>query len=85
MIKRNRYDIIADMLEGARFTSCKKTHLMYKCSLSFTQLSKYLEVCLSRGLIHHNGNSTFSLTKREREFLTSVGSARQILAGDRNG
>ncbi|MCK4669213.1 hypothetical protein KAT21_03740 [Candidatus Bathyarchaeota archaeon] len=71
---RGRLDIVADIL-NASFGGARKTHLMYRCNLSFKQLKYYLELLLRIGLLHfadpsegHNP-SFFAITDKGREFL----------------
>jgi len=47
---RSHIDIIADILDAA-VDGAKKTHIMYKCNLSFKQLETYLNLLLDRGLL----------------------------------
>lgn len=48
--RRDSYDIIMDILKNAE-NGAKKTHLMYKSSLSFAQLDRYLNALKEAGLI----------------------------------
>jgi len=71
---RGRLDIVADIL-NASFGGARKTHLMYRCNLSFKQLKYYLEFLLRIGLLHFADNSKrsnpsfFAVTDKGREFL----------------
>jgi predicted transcriptional regulator len=42
LLHRSRIDIIANILQAAN-EGTKKTHVMYRCNLSFRQLNAYLE------------------------------------------
>ena len=48
--RRARHDIIMELLKNAK-NGIKKTPLMYKASLSFTQLEKYLNALKKAGFI----------------------------------
>jgi predicted transcriptional regulator len=47
---RGRFDIIADILKASN-GGVKRTYLMYRCNLSFSQLKYYSHFMLNRGLI----------------------------------
>jgi len=48
--RRDRYDIIAEILETARNGKIK-THIMYKTRLSYTQLNEYLALLINKGFL----------------------------------
>ena len=71
--RRSRLDIIADILDASN-SRVKKTHLMYKCSMSFTQMKRYLDVILKANLleIENDGlNTLFRISRKGRSFLES--------------
>lgn len=49
-LHRSRMDILANILREA-VGGAKKTHIMYRCNLSFRQLQTYLDLLLSTGLL----------------------------------
>lgn len=53
--KRARHDIILTILKIAENGS-KKTNIMYKASLSFSQLERYLNALKKAGLITENSS-----------------------------
>lgn len=71
---RGRLDIIADILNAA-FEGVRKTHIMYRCNLSFKQLKRYLSFLLKRGLLYpifDNNDPNpelFEITDKGKEFL----------------
>lgn len=73
-IHRGRLDIIADILNAA-FAGARKTHIMYRCNLSFKQLKRYLSFLLKRGLLYPIFDSKdpnpelFEITDKGKEFL----------------
>lgn len=67
---RGRLDIIADILEASR-RKVRKTHLMYRCNLSFKQVELYLNFLLERKLLHNadGDSSAFEITDKGERFL----------------
>lgn len=71
---RGRLDIIADIL-GVSFGGVRKTYLMYRCNLSFRQLSYYLKFLLNKNLLKIQDKDKisnpglFETTDKGREFL----------------
>ena len=50
LLHRSRIDIIANILQAANEVA-KKTHVMYRCNLSFRQLNAYLEFLVEMGFL----------------------------------
>ena len=48
---RCKHDILRDILEYVREQPRIKTHIMYHCKLSYSQLSFYLQLCIGMGLL----------------------------------
>jgi len=61
--RRDRHDIIAELLSHARGGKIK-THLMYKAKLSYSQINEYLNLLLTKGFLE---NMTI---KRKRRIVT---------------
>lgn len=85
LLHRSRIDIIANVLNVA-VEGAKKTHIMYRCNLSFRQLQVYLELLLDRGLLRKvsgSGNREearlFETTKKGRAFLDAYGNIKVLL------
>lgn len=75
--KRDRLDIIADMLTSIQQKGgeIKPTHLMYKSNLSHVQMTGYLEELLKRNLIKkiaRSSNEYILITDRGHEFLSKL-------------
>jgi len=77
---------MGDILKAAS-KGAAKTHIMYECYLSFTQLSAYLDYLMDKGLLashpRQNGNSqsfqTFKLTKKGEAFLKAYSDLKRLL------
>lgn len=85
LLHRSRIDIMANVLNVA-VEGAKKTHIMYKCNLSFRQLQVYLELLLDRGLLRKvsgRGNREearlFETTKKGRAFLDAYSNIKVLL------
>ncbi len=80
-------DIIANILNVAN-TGARKTHIMYKCNLSFKQLHVYLIFLKERKLLksvplktaQKNDSVTYETTSKGRAFLQAYGSIRALLS-----
>ncbi len=87
LVHRSRIDIIANILRAAEGGG-KKTHIMYRCNLSFRQLHVYLNFLMERGLLKSNpaksggkkGSSTFETTRKGRAFIQAYNNIRVILS-----
>jgi predicted transcriptional regulator len=69
--RRGKLAIIADVLEIAK-DGCKKTQIMYKTNLSFTQLNEYLTFMLMENLIAHmqrGEKEIYKTTEKGLDFL----------------
>jgi len=84
---RSRMDIIANILNVAN-TGARKTHIMYKCNLSFKQLRVYLEFLRERKLLksiplktqEKNNSVTYQTTNKGKAFLQAYSSIRALLS-----
>jgi len=83
---RSRVDIIANILRAAN-SGARKTHIMYKCNLSFKQLHAYLAFLKDRKLLksvptragEKTDSYTYETTAKGRAFLQAYGSIRALL------
>lgn len=74
-------DIVADILAASR-SKVKKTHLMYKCSMSFTQMKTYLDMIVGAKLllVDNDGPSIlFKISKKGINFLKSYNSLKALI------
>ena len=86
--RRDRHDIMAEILTTAKDGKIK-THIMYKCNLSFKQLHVYLDYLIERKLLEsvpaktgEKSNSTmYETTGKGRAFIRAYHSMRVILSG----
>jgi len=85
-------DIIANILQAANEGGAKKTHIMYKCNLSFKQLHAYLEFLVETGLLKSNSLRTeandksflFETTKKGKAFIKAHDNLRALLVTNRH-
>ncbi|MGQ9507394.1 MAG: winged helix-turn-helix domain-containing protein [Candidatus Bathycorpusculaceae bacterium] len=80
---RCQLDVIADILEASHERT-RKTYLMYRCNMSFKQLKYYLEILLTRGLLHVvaedvNNNPGFKITEKGKAFLRAYKDLKALL------
>jgi len=82
---RSRIDIIADILDAAD-EGARKTHIMYRCNLSFKQLETYLDLLLNRGLLKrvpeegkNNYMRSFKVTDKGQILLQAYQSLKALL------
>ncbi len=69
LVYRNRFDIIADMLNVAS-EGAKKTKIMYQANLSYMLLKKYLaEVRRSSLVLYERKGRCYVLTDKGKQFL----------------
>jgi len=83
---RSHIDIVADILDAAA-DGVKKTHIMYKCNLSFKQLETYLSLLLNRGLLRAVPEEErtsyarfFKITNKGQILLHAYDSLKALLA-----
>ncbi|MEM2855994.1 MAG: winged helix-turn-helix domain-containing protein [Candidatus Nitrosocaldaceae archaeon] len=67
-IKRDRLDIMIDILEIVS-TLSKKTHILYKANVNYTQLTKYLTALQELGMLHER-DGEYVITDKGRIFLS---------------
>lgn len=71
MIWSKRYrrtsEIISDILNIAK-NGARKTRIMYQANLSFTQLKKYLEFLINKGLLEQK-EDIFKTTDKGKTFI----------------
>jgi len=79
--RRSRLDIIADVLD-ASYGMVGKTHLMHKCSMSFTQMKEYLDLILEAKLLEVENDGTnlfFRISIKGRSFLKSYQGLKALM------
>jgi len=79
--RRSRLDVIADVL-GASRGGVGKTHLMHKCSMSFTQMKEYLNLILEAKLVvveNDGANLLFRISIKGRSFLKSYQGLKALM------
>ena len=82
---RSRTDIIANILHVSD-GGAKKTHIMYKCNLSFRQLHAYLNLLIDRRLLRKverkesSRQELYETTSKGKAFLQAYKSIKALLA-----
>lgn len=66
---RRTSEIISNILDVAK-NGARKTRIMYQANLSFTQLKKYLELLVNKGLLEQEKN-IFKTTDKGKAFIES--------------
>jgi len=73
--KRSETEIIYELLFTAQ-TDIKKTHLMYKTNMTYSQLNKYLGFMLKKGLLKEkeiaSNGKIFYTTDKGKKVLESI-------------
>ena len=62
--RRDRHDIVTEILKTARGDGRIKTHIMYKAKLSYSQINSYLQLLVEKGFLENN------TVKRKRQTIT---------------
>jgi len=86
---RSRIDIIANILLAAN-EGAKKTHIMYKCNLSFKQLHAYLKFLDEMGLLRSVSEKTetsenlflFETTRKGQAFIQAYHNIQALLVAE---
>jgi len=82
-VHRTRLEIIFSILSMCRAnSSARKTRIMYKSNLSYSQLQRYLAFLVSIGLLEKEkveGADFFKLTKKGDEFLKEYQQIKRLL------
>lgn len=80
--QRSRTDIIAYILKSSN-GGARKTKLIYKCNLSFSQFTLYKNCLVKAGLlrvsIQDDGTEIFETTEKGREFLRDYKKIKSVL------
>jgi predicted transcriptional regulator len=70
--RRSRMDVISSILEAATNDS-KKTRIMYRATLNFKQMKRYLPLLIRRGLLEkvqtESSRSLYKTTQKGLDFL----------------
>ncbi len=78
---RSRMDIVAGILRASR-GGARKTHIMYRCNLSFRQLKAYLDFLTNSGLVKEiskSGSSVFETTDKGTAYLKAYNTLKALL------
>ena len=77
--KRGRLDIMFTIQSLCNIIPSKKTHIMYKCNLSFRQLEIYLEFLTNKGCLKPIDEGTYKTTERGRKFTKKYQHVKNLL------
>lgn len=84
MLHRSRVDIIANILVVSD-GGAKKTHIMYKCNLSFRQLHAYIDLLINRRLLRKleikegSRQELYETTSKGKAFLQAYKKIKGLL------
>jgi predicted transcriptional regulator len=76
--KRNHHQLIVDMIRLCSNGEVKKTDIMYGMKMSYSQLERYLKLCVGSGLLKWTGLSFFA-TEKGLEFVAQMEQANALL------
>jgi len=76
-VKRDQFEIVADILESVSRGYNSKSSLMKNANLSFTILKKYLDYLKEKGYIEEKGSS-FVITEKGLELLERLRRMREL-------
>ena len=90
LLHRSRFDIIANILSAANEGGARKTHIMYKCNLSFKQLHAYLRFLVEMELLKpvarnvgtDENSVLFVTTKKGEAFIKAYKNLKALLTSD---
>ena len=68
MVRRDRHDIVVDILEKAAYGR-KKTELMADVGLSYLQTKQYLQTLIEKGMLEADNHKVLRTTAKGLEFL----------------
>lgn len=83
-IHRGQLDIVADIL-NVSIDEVRKTHIMYRCNLSFKQLKRYLGFMMRKGLLHpvlepkETESALFEITTKGKKFLKAYKDLKNLM------
>ena len=78
LANRSREQILANMIEVA-FSPVNKTAIMYRASLSYTQLRLYMRVIQDNKFLVATDSGQWVATEKGRQFVQAYNALRQIL------
>lgn len=76
---RSRQEIMRDILSTLETANLARTKVMYRASLSYTQLKYYEDYLGGNGLIGMTDQDQWMLTEKGKQYLQACKAADQIL------
>lgn len=79
-IKRSRFEVIYQILSFCQ-NPRQKTHILYRCNLSYEQLKKYMEFLVTGNLLKktENDRELYQATQHGEKFIGEYERLRRIL------
>ncbi|HDJ37810.1 MAG: winged helix-turn-helix domain-containing protein [Methanosarcinales archaeon] len=68
MSRRNRIDIVVDILKATNNSGTSKTKIVYTANLNFNRASRYLSMLQEKQMIEKD-SGTFRITASGKEYL----------------
>lgn len=81
--RRSEFEIIRDILI-ASFDGAKKTHILYRTNLSYSQLQDYLSFLIKAGVVEaikKGSSEIYRITEKGKELLNHIEGAIYCLKG----
>ena len=78
-IRRSALEIIFEMLTACGDGGINKTAIMYRCSMSYDQLTRYLTRLCDQGLLRVDAKGHYRTTTRGQETLQQASTVIQTL------
>jgi predicted transcriptional regulator len=80
--RRDRIDIIFEILHVINTGEMKKTRIMYAANLDWRNFKRHMGYLVENKLISENGDSTYILTKRGKSLLEKLTELKRFFDSD---
>ena len=82
--RRSVIEIVYEMLSVCSDGDLNKTAIMYRCSLSYDQLRRYLTRLCDQGLLRVGGEGRYQITPKGQVTLRQASTVIQTLSSSNN-